>query len=349
MDPFDVKIFQVDLPLKHTFAISRGSRNSVRNIIIRIESEGVTGWGEAAPNKRYGESVESAHDFLSRIRLPLIKDFKDIERFRFSLNDLESGQYAAKAGIEMAVLDWYAKKISKPAYSFFYDENKSGPVTSLSIGIANPAEIRQKINESGPAPVLKIKLGTDHDKDIIETIRQQTDKILWVDVNEGWKTAGQALEMLPFLEANNVQLIEQPAPAGSEEIVKAVREKTDIPVIADESFTGKESLEKISEYYDGINIKLMKVGGMIPAYDFLIKAKALGLKIMVGCMVETSLANTAAAIIGLGADYADIDGPWLLEKDPFYGFQLDDKYHIIVNDELGLGVALRHREELHTF
>lgn len=347
MISFNVQIFLVELPLRHTFTISRSSRSVVRNIIIRIESDGFVGWGEAAPNSRYNESIDSALYFLREVEIPKISDYSDIIRFLSYMNDLSTEQFAAKAGIEMAVLDWYARKHSKPVHQFFYSDSNTGPVTSLSVGIDDPDILKQKIIESGDAPVLKIKLGTDHDKEIIENIRQWTDKILWIDANEGWSSTGQVLNMLSFLESNNVRLIEQPVPAGSEEILQSIRGKTNIPMIADESFTGKQPLEDIAGYYDGINIKLMKVGGMIPAYKIMKRAREMGLKIMIGCMLETSLANTAAAIMSMGADYADIDGPWLLEKDPFKGFQLDDKYHIIVDDDPGLGVALIHAEELH--
>lgn len=347
MNHFDVQLFLVELPLKHTFTITRSSRDKLHGLIIRIETEGITGWGEAAPNSRYNENVESAIRFIRKVSLPAVSAIEDLSGLSKIFDEISEDQYAARAGLEMAVIDWFGKKTGQSARKIFGLDSKTGPVSSLSIGIDKPEMIREKIKESGEAPVLKIKLGTARDKEIISDIRKWTDKYLWVDANEGWQTAEQALEMISFLEQNNVKLIEQPVPAGSNDILGKIKDKTAIPIIADEAFTGNESLRLLSQYYDGINIKLMKVGGIVPALSIIENARKLGLKIMIGCMLETSLANTAASIVSLNADYADIDGPWLLKKDPFKGFQLDDKYHIIVNDEPGLGIALVNANELH--
>lgn len=346
MNKFDLRLFLIDLPLRHTFTISRSSRNKLHGLIIRIEAEGLAGWGEAAPSSRYNENLESAVRFIKQVSLPVIHSPGELSKLSSFFDKVSDGQFAAKAGLEMAVIDWIGKKSGQPARKLFGLDTNVGPLTSLSIGIDKPEIIQKKIRESGDAPVLKVKLGTGHDKEIISDIRKWTNKSLWVDANEGWKTAELASEMITFLEKNNVKLIEQPVPAGSSKILGKFKGKTSIPIIADESFTGKESLHEISQYYDGINIKLMKVGGIIPALNIIEKAQKFGLQIMIGCMLETSLANTAAAIVSLNADYADIDGPWLLKKDPFMGFQLDDKYHIIVNDEPGLGVALVNANEL---
>jgi len=340
MSHFKLSYQKIDLPLRHTFTISRGSRDFAKNVIIRVSADGIDGWGEAAPNHRYNEDPESVIKFLDNIDLSNIKNPYNIQELIDYLNQIDTGEHAAKAGLEMAFQDWIGKKLDIPLYKLWNAPSNIGPQTSVTIGISDLDEIEDKINEFDQFPILKVKLGSSNDKPIIEAIRSVTDKQLWIDANEGWKTLDHAREMVDFLKDKNIGMIEQPMPADQIKTIRDLNTDYDIPFIADEGFTGKESLETIAEAYDGINIKLMKVGSMRKALQIIAQARKLGLKIMIGCMLESGLANTAAANISLWADYADIDGPMLLSENPFEGFTLTNKNHITVNDESGLGVSM---------
>lgn len=341
MSRFSLRYRIIDLPLRHTFTISRLSRDFARNVFIQISADGIEGLGEAAPNHRYDETPDSVVRFLQKVDLSNLRNPFDIQALLVYLDGIEDGQYAAKAGLEMAFWDWIGKRLNIPLYKLWNAPSNIGPQTSVTIGISdNPEQIEEKINEFKQFPILKVKLGSADDKQIIRTIRSFTKKTIWVDANEGWKTEQQAKDMVDFLSDQNVGMIEQPMPAAQIDTIKKLRSITRIPFIADEGFTGKESLQKIAEAYDGINIKLMKVGSMRRAIQIIMSARKMGLRIMVGCMLESGLANTAAANVSLWADYADIDGPMLLSENLFLGFQLTDKKYISVNEKNGLGVSM---------
>jgi L-alanine-DL-glutamate epimerase-like enolase superfamily enzyme len=201
--------------------------------------------------------------------------------------------------------------------------------------------IKEKVREADDdgATILKVKLGSDHDKEIIEAIRLVSDTEIWVDANEGWKTLDQARDMVQFLGDKNVTMIEQPMPASEFELMKLLKPLSQIPLIADESFTGKQSLAELVEGFHGINIKLMKVGSLRKAHQIIDDAKSVGLKIMIGCMIETAIANTAGALLSLRADFADLDGWKLLSDRPFDGMKFGEGNRIVLNDLPGLGVT----------
>jgi L-alanine-DL-glutamate epimerase-like enolase superfamily enzyme len=340
MSHFELSFRQIDLPLKHTFTISRGSRNFAKNVIIRIKADDIEGWGEAAPNHRYNETPESVINFLQKLELSRISNPYDIQAILDYLSELEPGEFAAKAGLEMAFQDWIGKKLNLPLYKLWNAPSNTGPQSSVTIGISELDMIEEKIREFEQYPIYKVKLGTDYDREIINKIRLITDKQLWVDANEGWKSFDQAKRMIEFLRDKNIGMIEQPMPASKIDDIAELRTLSKIPFMADEGFTGKEKLNDIAEAYDGINIKLMKVGSMRKALQLIAQARKSGLKIMIGCMLESGMANTAAAILSLWADYADIDGPMLLADNPFEGFKLDKKDRVKVNDMPGLGVKM---------
>lgn len=340
MLPFKLDYTVKPLRLNHPFTISRGSKEKVRNVFVRLEKEGITGYGEAAPNLRYGEDPESVMDVMKRLNSS-VPDYADDENEMVAwISQVAGGVHSAAAALEMAWLDWRGKHEDRPLWKLWDAPSQVGPVTSYTIGIDNLDVIRQKMNEAEDYPVLKIKLGTKNDREIISTVRGLTDKPVRVDINEGWKTLEAAKAGIDLLANQNVELIEQPMPADHLGDMKKLKAYSPIPLCADESFTGKENLAQIAEAFDCINIKLMKTGSLLKSMKILDKAKNMGLRVMIGCMIESSLANTAGALLSLWADYADLDGHLLIGNDPFSGLKIDDKGRIVLNEKPGLGVEI---------
>ncbi len=338
MNTFKIETQALDLPLKRRFTISRGSRDEVNNVLVKIHCQGITGIGEAAPNHRYNESQQSAMSFIDSFGPYDTEHPFDVSLLVNKMEEHGKGEFAAKAGLEMALYDWIGKKLNIPLFKLLQAPDRTGPRTTYTFGIDKPEVMKEKVEEAGPYPLLKIKLGTDYDKDIIEAIRELTDKPILVDANEGWKTVDQALEMIRFLDKRNVFVIEQPMPAECVREMKEVRLKSTIPLMADESITGQESLEDLSSQFHGINIKLMKTGAISTSLKIIHQARKAGLQIMVGCMVESVIADTASALVALWADYADVDGHLLLKESPMKGLEILPDGHIRVPDLPGLGL-----------
>jgi len=336
---FTIRFKTKELALVHAFGISRWTRTHAKNVFVELEADGIVGIGEASPNARYDESNETAEAFLASLDFSSIKNKYDVTQLISYLNSVKKGEYAAKAAVEMAFWDWLGKKIDLPIYKLWNAPSVVGPVSSFTIGIDSEEIIRQKVEEAHSYPILKVKLGTENDENIIKLIRSITDKTIWVDANEGWKTLDIAKKRVQFLSDKNIGMIEQPMPASQGSEIAELKKITSIPLIADEGFTGTETLEELAQNYTGINIKLMKIGSMHKAMQTISDARKLGLKIMVGCMIETALANTAAGILSMWADYADIDGFLLLKDKPFKGFSFDSENRIVLNDLPGLGVS----------
>ena len=198
--------------------------------------------------------------------------------------------------------------------------------------------MQEKVEAADAFPILKVKLGTDSDREIIRAIRQVTDKPIRVDANEGWETLEVAKEQIAFLHEQNIELVEQPMPSSSKKEMAELREWAPLPVFADESFEGDEDLDEMASQFDGINIKLMKIGSLVKARNVIAQARKRDLQIMVGCMIESSLAISAGALIGTWADYVDLDGFLLIKDDPFQGLQLSDEKEVILGDDPGLSV-----------
>lgn len=335
---FKITVEPLVLTLRHTFTISRGSRDRANNLLIRIQKDGIEGLGEAAPNSRYGETPESAAAFISKINFTHLDNPFDLEALWELLNKTGKGEYSAKAAVEMAVADWLGKKLSLPLHRLWNAPSTVGPRSSVTIGISNPGDIKKRIEEAIDFPVLKVKLGGRNDVEVMRLVRELTDKTIWVDANEGWLTYKQALNMSGLLSDLGVELIEQPMPASQKEDLEKLKQHSNIPIIADEGFKGSELFTDIAQRYDGINIKLMKIGGMSRALKTIARARMYNMKIMIGCMVESSIANTAAAIVSQWADYADLDGPFLISDNPYEGFRLDSEARVTLNDSPGLGV-----------
>lgn len=339
MSRFKVSWEIVPLKLKEVFTISRSSRSEVPNVFLTLSKNGFTGYGEAGPNTRYEETPEKVIDYFQALPNGFFDDLTAAEEIPQKLDELDLYPIkSAQAAIEMAFLDWQAKSEGQTLWKKWGAPSPKGPVTSYTIGIDTPLKMQEKIKAARGYPVYKIKLGTEQDRQIIEAVREVTDKPIRVDANEGWKTLDQAKKEIEFLSTQNVELIEQPMPSAEFELMKKLKQWSPLPLAADESFVGNELLDEISEAFDIINIKLMKIGSLIKARKTIAEAHDRGLKVMIGCMIESSLANAAGALLALNADYADLDGHLLIENDPFKGLEVDIPGHINLSNKSGFGV-----------
>ena len=326
------------LELAHTWTISRNSSDFKNNVFVKIERDGIVGYGEAAPNVRYGEDSE-----LTTKKIEEAKSiFKEHDLFHFTnikdaLDAKILKQSCAKAALDIALMDWVGKALNVPLYKMYGLNPADAPLTSFSIGIDTVEVIKQKVREAEPYPLLKVKVGKPNDEEIIGAVRSVTDKPIRVDANEGWKTKEEALERILWLKSQGVEFIEQPMPSDMIEETVWLRERAGIPIVADEAVKTAADIPKLARAYDGINIKLMKSGGMQEAVRMIGMAKALGMKIMLGCMIESSVAISAAAHLAPFVDWADLDGNLLIKNDPFKGVVVDHG-KFVYNDKPGLGV-----------
>ncbi len=333
-----------ELRMRHVWRISRDQAMSKVNVVIQLEHDGIIGFGEAAPNIRYRETTESTVAFLEKAR-PVIEaaDPWRFQDFIRRIHELDKGQNAAKAAVDIAVLDWIGKKLDIPLFRYFGLDAGKTPVTSYSIGIDTPEKIKEKIREAEGFPILKIKLGSENDEQIMQAVREATDRTVRVDANEGWPDPRQALEKMHWLAQLNVEFVEQPLPAGRLDDVAWLRERAPLPIVADEDVHLARDIPALAHAYDGINIKIMKSGGLLEALRMIHTARAHGLSIMLGCMIESSLAITAAAHLSPLVDWADLDGNLLLAADPFTGGGVREG-KLILPDGPGLGVQ-RNQEQ----
>jgi L-alanine-DL-glutamate epimerase-like enolase superfamily enzyme len=330
----------IDLKLRHTFRISRGTQDVAKVVITTLEHDGIQGYGEASPSRRYGETTQTVLDFLQKVELKGFSSPFELEGIAAYLDSIVTGNPAAKAAVDIALHDWIGKKLGQPVYRLWGLNKSKTPSTSFTIGLDSSDVIAQKVSEAEVYPILKIKLGTERDKEIMAAVRKETKKPIRVDANEGWKTKELALERIKWLEQEGVEFVEQPMPAIDLDGCAWLRERVSLPLIADESCVRLQDVPKLQDAFDGINIKLMKCSGLREAMRMIHTARALGMKIMIGCMVESSVAVTAAAHLSPLVDYADLDGNLLITNDPFEGVKvLEGK--LILSDEPGLGVKAR--------
>lgn len=340
MSGFKVKWEIIPLKLKEVFTISRGSRSEVPNIFLSITKDGLTGYGEAGPNTRYNETPETVVSNFETLPSGFFDDISSPDEVEPRIENLDPAPVqSAKTAIEMAWLDWWSKSQGKPLWKLWDEYTPVTPVTSYTIGIDTIEKMQAKIRGAEQYPVYKIKLGTEHDREIIEAIREVTDKPLRVDANEGWTTLEQAQKEIEFLATQNVELIEQPMPASEFKLMKQLKDRSPLPLAADESFIGNEDLQQIAEAFHVINIKLMKMGSIIKARRVLNQAHEIGLQVMVGCMIESSLANAAGALVALKGDYTDLDGHLLINNDPFKGLEIQNSGQLVLSDLPGFGVT----------
>ncbi|HLN72621.1 MAG: dipeptide epimerase [Methylococcaceae bacterium] len=327
------------LQLKHTFTIANSSRNTTPDMLTCIEFEGIKGYGEASMPPYLGESIESAGRFFSSLNLSQFKDPFQIEDILQYVDGLMPGNCAAKAAVDIALHDLVGKIMGQPWYKIWGFDPADTPNTSFTIGIDTPEVVKVKVKEAEPYRILKVKLGQSTDKEMIETIRSVTDKPLCVDVNQGWTDKQKALDMIYWLKEKGVVFVEQPMPKTAVEDMAWLTENSPLPTIGDESVQRLPDVMKAKGVYSGINIKLMKCTGMREAHQMLTLAKSIGMKVMIGCMTETSCAVSAAAQLAPQTDWADLDGNLLISNDPYSGVQIE-KGKIILMDRAGIGIQI---------
>lgn len=329
----------VRLFLRHTWTTTMGSYEYRDTVHVRFEHDGVVGYGEGAPIVRYKEdapstkhAVESLFSWLESVNPWQFAKVMDEVTRRLP------GHWAAKAAIDIALMDWVTQRLGIPLYRYFGLDPAATPLTSFSIGIDRPDKIKEKVQEAEPYPILKIKVGVPGDEDIIEAVRSVTNKPIRVDANEGWPDKELALRKIRWLEKAGVELVEQPMPAPMIEETRWLRQRVHVPLIADEAALRPEDLPRLREAYDGVNVKLDKCGGILAAWRMIQLARALGMKVMLGCMVSSSVSITAAAHLAPLVDYADLDGNLLVANDPFVGVRVEHG-RLILPDRPGLGVV----------
>ena len=326
------------LQLKHIFTLANSSRITTQVMLTQIEHEGIIGFGEASMPPYLGENHKTAERFLSQVDLSQFNDPLEIETILEYVDGIEENNPAAKASIDIALHDLVGKLCGKPWHKIWGFDKNTTPFTSFTIGIDTPEMIRMKVKEAEDYNILKVKLGRDNDKDIIKSIRSVTDKPIVVDVNQGWNDKVYALEMINWLFTKNVKLVEQPMPKEQVDDNAWLTELSPIPIFADESVQRLDDINKVFGVYSGINIKLMKCTGLNEAYKMLNKAKSLEMKIMLGCMTETSCGISAASQLAPQVDWADLDGNLLISNDPFEGTKVING-KIELNDEPGIGLS----------
>ena len=328
-----------ELQLRHAFNLAKYSRTTTPDVQVQIELDGIVGYGEASMPPYLGESVESVCKFLSQVDLSQFSDPFRLEEILDYVDGIAPNNRAAKASIDIALHDLLGKIMGQPWYKIWGLSPEKAPCTSFTIGIDKADVVRQKVLEAEPYKVLKVKMGLDNDKELVEIIRSMTDRPICVDANQGWSDKHKALEMIEWLYDKNCRFVEQPMPKEMLDETAWLREHSNLPIIADEAFQRLGDIKRFHGVYDGINIKLMKSTGLHEAYQMVTLARALDMKIMVGCMTETSCAVTAAAQISPLVDWADLDGNLLIANDRFDGIKIVNG-QVTIPDRPGIGVKL---------
>ncbi|WP_410220317.1 dipeptide epimerase [Pedobacter sp.] len=327
-----------ELQLKHPFSISKFTRTSTPVLLLKINHEGFTGYGEASMVPYMGESFESAHAFLSKIDWKQFKFPFDFASINTYLDSVTTGNPAVKAAVDIALNDLNGKMLNQACHEIYGADVSKMPATSYTIGIDTPEVIREKVADAKGFKVLKIKLGRDNDKEIIETIRSVSNLPLFIDANQGWSDKKQAIDMIYWLHDQGALLIEQPMDKNNIEGNAWLTERSPIPILADEAFQRLADIDGLKGAYHGINIKLMKSTGMYEAHQMILKAKSHDMKILVGCMSETSIATLAGAALAPLCNWADLDGPFLTVNNPFDRPEFrEGKY--VLNNLPGLGLT----------
>jgi len=330
----------LELRTKHPFIIARGGQSDHRTVWVRLtDADGVEGWGEAAPSKFYGETADSVLAALKVYGEILPDDPFNLETAERSWELKLRGNAAARAALSSALHDLVGKRLGVPVYRLWGLDPCMAPKSTFTIGLDTPERIKAKVKEADQFPILKVKLGTERDVEILSAIRDATDKEIRVDANCGW-TVKRTLSMLPVLEEFGVTVLEQPLAPHDHDGLAAVTAQAAIPVIADESCLTSVDIPPLVGKVDGINIKLAKCGGLREALRMIAVARAHGLMVMVGCMIESSLGITAAAHFTPLVDIVDLDGAELLADDPFSGARIDGGQ---VSLPAGPGLGVRRR------
>jgi L-Ala-D/L-Glu epimerase len=342
-----LKFWRADLRLANTWTIARGSTDAFRVVLVQLTGDdGTTGLGEASPVERYSESADTVEAFLRCVDTRRIS-FDDIPASMKYLDALAAGDMSAKCALNTALLDGAARRARQPLHDFLgLGFREHHHVTSFSIGIASPDEIREKVLAAETFPVLKLKLGSSDDKANLAALREVApEKTVRVDANEGWKTREQALEMIEWLAADgHVEFIEQPMPASTPaKDLGWLKQHSPLPLFADESYHFATDAGRCAECFHGVNVKLVKAGGVSAGLEALRAARRAGLKTMMGCMIETSVLISAAAHLAELCDCLDLDGNLLIKNDPFEGVTAEGGIlsFAAALEQLGLCVRVR--------
>ena len=328
------------LPLETTFEFRiahAGSRLGRANILVRLEHGGLIGLGEAAPSHYYGESREIVEQALEAWRDDLGDDPFALDAIEARLDARLQGCGAARAAVDMALHDWIGKKLGVPVWKWLGLDPASTPLSCVTLGLASPEEMEKKLETVRDFPILKVKLGAPGDVEALRRVRAGFKGVLRVDANAAW-SAADAVRVLRAIEPLEIELVEQPVARTDLDGLRWVRERIGIPVFADESVHRLGDLAALVGRVDGVNLKLMKTGGIREMLRLIHAARAHGMKVMLGSMVESSLALSAAAQLAPLADALDLDGHWLLKRDPYRGAPAE-RGRIVLGDQPGLGVT----------
>jgi len=327
-----------ELHLKHVFTLASGSRTTTPVMLTELEFDNIVGYGEASMPPYLGESHETARIFLSKVDLSGFSSPFLMEDILNYVDQIAPGNYAAKASVDIALHDLVGKMMKQPWYRIWGLNPERSPATSFTIGIDKQEVVRTKVREAAPYKILKVKLGQGNDREMIETVRGETDKPICVDVNQGWTDKKMALEMTQWLKEKGVVFVEQPMPKTAVDDIAWLTQNSPLPIIADEAIQTLSDFKSTLGVYSGINVKLMKCGGLRSAYIMIKMARANGMKVMIGCMTETSCAVTAAAQLSPLVDWADLDGNLLIDNDVYEGVTVKDG-KLILPDRAGIGIS----------
>ena len=335
-----MRFFPYELKLKHVFTVASYSRTTTPDVQVEIEYEGVTGYVEASMPPYLGQTVDTVMAFLRKVDLEQFSDPFGLEDILAYVDSLSPGDTAAKAAVDIALHDLVGKLLGAPWYKIWGLNKEKTPSTTFTIGIDTPDVVRGKTREvAGQFNILKVKLGRDNDKEMIRTIRSVSALPIAVDANQGWSDRQYALDMIHWLKEQGIVMIEQPMPKEQLDDIAWITQQSPLPVFADESLQRLNDVTALKGAFTGINIKLMKCTGMREAWKMVTLARALDMKVMVGCMTETSCAVSAAAQLSPVVDFADLDGNLLISNDRFKGMEVING-KITLNDLPGIGVDL---------
>jgi len=326
------------LQLKHVFTVAVNSRTTTPVVLTEIEFDGTVGFGEASMPPYLGESHDTAAAFLSKVDLGRFANPFELESILEAVDGLAPGNPAAKAAVDIALHDLVGKLLKQPWYNIWGYDPTLAPVTTFTIGIDTPDVVKQKTREADEFKVLKIKLGRDTDKAMVEAIRSVTDKPMSGDANQGWTDRQQALDMIGWLKERGFLYVEQPLPKERVDDLAWITERSPLPIIGDEGVQRLPDVRKALGVYSGINIKLMKSTGMREAHKMLQLARGLGMKVMLGCMTETSCGISAASHLSPMVDWADLDGALLISNDVFDGAKVING-KVVIPDRPGIGAV----------
>ena len=329
-----------ELTLAHTFTVASYSRKTTPDVQVRIDYDSFTGYGEASMPPYLGHTVESVCKFLETVDLSRFDDPFCVEDIMEYVDSLSDGDSPAKAAVDIALHDLVGKLMGQPLFRIWGYNPLKTPNTTFTIGIDTPETVREKTKECADRfKILKVKVGLDNDREMIQTVRSVTSAPIAVDANQGWKDRYKALDQICWMAQQGIVMVEQPMPTDRLDDIAWITEKSPIPVFADESVQCLGDIPRIKGAFSGINIKLMKCGGLLQARRMLSYAQAEGMKVMLGCMTETSCAVTAAAHLSPAVDFADLDGNLLISNDLFEGVTVvDGKLTLPQGPGLGLRV-----------